>query len=104
MPMGVFHFAAQSHIDVKRTLSRFGAIVSDTTTRRNLISMTKSSLIKLCTTVAQARTCKEAAIGIVLDNIQNYVLVHQDGIGKAPELKVGTAATAISIHAVVLVY
>jgi hypothetical protein len=98
MPMGVFHFAAQSHIDVKRTLSRFGAIVSDTTTRRNLISMTTSSLVKLRTMVAQARTRKEAAIGIVLDNIQNYVLVHQDGIGKAPELKVGTAATAIFLH------
>jgi hypothetical protein len=27
-----------------------------------------------------------------------YVLVHQDGIGKAPELKFGTAATAIFLH------
>jgi hypothetical protein len=52
--------------------------------------MTKSSLVKLHTTVAQARTRKEAAIRIVLNNIQNYVLVHQDGIRKAPELKVGT--------------
>jgi hypothetical protein len=89
---------AQSHIDVKCTLSHFGAIVSDTTTQHNLISMTKSSLMKLCTTVAQARTRKEATIGIVLNNIQNYVLVHQDGIGKALELKVGTAATAIFLH------
>ena len=54
--------------------------------------------MKLCTTVAQARTCKEAAIGIVLNNIQNYVLVHQDGIEKALELKVGTAVTAIFLH------
>jgi hypothetical protein len=30
MPLGALHFACQSHIDLKRSLSRFGSIVGDT--------------------------------------------------------------------------
>jgi hypothetical protein len=45
MALGVWHFAAKSHIDVKRVYSQFGNIVSDTTVRKALNSMTGSSLV-----------------------------------------------------------
>ena len=38
MPLGAFHFACQSHIDVKCSLSQFGSIVGDTTTHANIKS------------------------------------------------------------------
>ena len=40
MVLGIWHFAAKSHVDVKRVHSRFGNIVSDTTARKALNSMT----------------------------------------------------------------
>lgn len=98
MPLSAFHFACQSHIDVKRTLSRFGSIVGDTTTRANLRSMTESSLKLLKHNVASARTKGEVACSIILDNVQQYCLVHEEGIGKENQLKVGTAGTAVYLE------
>ena len=80
MPLGAFHFACQSHIDVKRSLSRFGSIVGDTTTRANMKSMTDSSMKLLKRNVAEARTLGNVACSIVLDNVQQYCLVHEDAL------------------------
>ncbi|KIM79541.1 hypothetical protein PILCRDRAFT_10365 [Piloderma croceum F 1598] len=45
--------------------------------------------------VAEARTRGEVVCSIVLDNVQQYCLVHEEGIGKENQLKVGTAGTAV---------
>jgi hypothetical protein len=93
-----FHFACQSHVDVKQTLSRSGTIVSDTTTRANLKSMTNSSMQLLKSKVAEARMHNQVAVSVILDNIQQYCLIHEEGIGKQNQLKVGTAATAVFLE------
>jgi len=98
MPLGAFNFACQSHVDVKRTLSHVGLIVGDTTTRANLKSMTDSSIRLLKDNVAEARKQGEVGCCIVLDNVQQYCLVHEEGIRKENQLKVGTAATAVYLE------
>jgi len=82
MLLGAFPFACQSHINEKHTLSHFGSIIGDTTTHANLRSMTDSSRKLLKHNVAEARTHGEVACSIVLDNIQQYCLVHEEGIRK----------------------
>ena len=44
MALGVWHFAAKSHINVKHVYSHFGNMVSDNTVQKALDSMTVSSL------------------------------------------------------------
>ncbi|KZP26721.1 hypothetical protein FIBSPDRAFT_909075 [Athelia psychrophila] len=95
MPFGAFQFACHSHVDVKRSLSRLGLLVSDKTTRLSLQSMTDSSMALLRDNMASSRRMNKLAAAICLDNCQQYVLVHEDGLGKQNQLKVGTAATAI---------
>ena len=57
--------------------------------------MTDSSMKLLKCNVAKARALRNVACSIVLDNIQQYCLVHEEGIGKENQLKVGTASTAL---------
>ncbi|KAJ7435394.1 hypothetical protein FB451DRAFT_1418235 [Mycena latifolia] len=49
MILGIWHFACKSHVDVKRVYCRFGNIVSDTTARAALISMSATSMEKMRT-------------------------------------------------------
>jgi hypothetical protein len=97
MALGVWHFAAKSHIDVKRVYSRFGNIVSDNTVRNALDSMTGSSLSLLRDSVRAATDQGETKWCLILDNVQEYCPVYEGGIARESILKVGTAATAIRL-------
>ena len=97
MVLSIWHFAAKSHIDVKRVYSRFGNIVSDTTARKALDSMTGSSLAILQASVKAATERGETEWCVVLDNVQEYCPVYEGGIARQSILKVGTAATAIRL-------
>jgi len=97
MVLGIWHFAAKSHIDVKRVYSRFGNIVSDTTTCKALDSMTGSSLAILRDSIKTATERGETECCLVLDNVQEYCPVYEGGIACQSILKVGTAATAIHL-------
>ncbi|KAJ7661825.1 hypothetical protein B0H17DRAFT_953379, partial [Mycena rosella] len=44
LPLGIWHFACKSHVDVKRVYCRFGSTVSDSTARKALNSMSEASL------------------------------------------------------------
>ncbi|KAF8216823.1 hypothetical protein K438DRAFT_1559418, partial [Mycena galopus ATCC 62051] len=48
LPLGIWLFACQAHVDVKHIFCRFGFSVSNSTARNTLNSMTESSLNKLC--------------------------------------------------------
>jgi len=97
MALGVWHFAAKSHVDVKRVYSRFGNIVSDTTVRDALNSLTGSSLRILQASVQDATARGETEWCLILDNVQEYCPVYEGGIARQSILKVGTAATAIRL-------
>ena len=97
MALGVWHFAAKSHIDVKHVYSRFGNIVSDNTVRKALDSMTGSSLSILRDSVRAATERGQTEWCLILDNVQEYCPVYEGGIARESILKVGTAATAIHI-------
>lgn len=97
MALGVWHFAAKSHIDVKRVYSRFGNIVSDNTVRNALDSMTGSSLSILRDSVGAATERGQTEWCLILDNVQEYCPVYEGGIARESILKVGTAATAIHL-------
>ncbi|EDR01138.1 uncharacterized protein LACBIDRAFT_312459 [Laccaria bicolor S238N-H82] len=71
MALGVWHFAAKSHIDVKRVYSRFGNIVSDNTVRKALDSMTVSSLSVLKDSVRAAAERGQTEWCLILDNVQH---------------------------------
>ncbi|KAF8969042.1 hypothetical protein BDZ97DRAFT_1902760 [Flammula alnicola] len=94
MALGVWHFTAKSHIDVKRVYSQFGNIVSDNTMRNALDSMTGSSLSILRDSVRAATGRGETEWCLILDNVQEYCPVYEGGIARESILKVGTAATA----------
>ena len=97
MVLGIWHFAAKSHVDVKRVYSRFGNTVSDTTARKALDSLTGSSLAILRESVKAATERGETEWCLVLDNVQEYCPVYEGGIARQSILKVGTAATAIRL-------
>lgn len=96
--LGVWRFAAKSHVDVKRVYSRLGDIVSDTTVRNALNSLTGSSLSALRAAVQDATARGETEWCLVLDNVQEYCPVYEGGIARQSILKVGTAATAIRLN------
>lgn len=95
--LGVWHFAAKSHVDVKRVYSRLGNIVSDTTVRNALNSLTGSSLSALRAAVQDATARGETEWCLIIDNVQEYCPVYEGGIARESILKVGTAATAIRL-------
>ncbi|KAJ6542182.1 hypothetical protein DFH09DRAFT_1089247 [Mycena vulgaris] len=47
LPLGIWHFTCKSHVDVKRVYCRLGSIVSDSTTRNALNSMSAASFAAL---------------------------------------------------------
>ncbi|KAJ6478884.1 hypothetical protein C8R45DRAFT_1076622 [Mycena sanguinolenta] len=97
LPLGLWLFACQAHVDVKRVFCRFGFSVSDSTARNALNSMTESSLTKLRQNVQEATARGEAQWGKVLDNIQRYDRVFEHGLGRESQLKVGTACKAFRL-------
>ncbi|KAF8193976.1 hypothetical protein K438DRAFT_2130586 [Mycena galopus ATCC 62051] len=97
LPLGIWLFACQAHVDVKRVFCRFGFSVSDSTARNALNSMTESSLNKLREDVQDATEKGEVRWGKVLDNIQRYDRVFEHGLGWESQLKVGTACTAFRL-------
>jgi len=97
MVLSIWHFAAKSHVDVKCVYSWFGNIVSDTTARKALDSMTGSSLAILQASVKAATEWGETEWCVLLDNVQEYCPVYEGGIAYQSILKVRTTATAICL-------
>ncbi|KAJ6563964.1 hypothetical protein B0H19DRAFT_1285077 [Mycena capillaripes] len=94
LPLGLWFFACQAHIDIKRVFCRFGYSVSDSTARKALETLTDASLNDLKKQVRDATERGEVEWGKVSDNIQRYDKVYEHGLGKQNELKHGTACTA----------
>ncbi|KAJ7835742.1 hypothetical protein B0H14DRAFT_3461138 [Mycena olivaceomarginata] len=78
LPLGIWHFVCKSHIDVKRVYCRFGSIISDTTVRTSLNTMTETSIEALQTDVHRRPR-----------------RMNHHGLGRDNQLKVGTACTAV---------
>ncbi|KAJ6511068.1 hypothetical protein C8R45DRAFT_1068877 [Mycena sanguinolenta] len=72
LPLGIWLFACQAHVDIKRVFCRFGFSVSDSTACNALNLMTESSLNKLRKDVEEVTQQGEVQWGKVLDNIQRY--------------------------------
>ncbi|KAJ7431586.1 hypothetical protein B0H11DRAFT_2384233, partial [Mycena galericulata] len=70
LPLGIWHFACKSHVDVKRVYCRFGSTVSDSTARKALNSMSEASLADLRQSVQGATARWESEWGKGLDNVQ----------------------------------
>ncbi|KAJ7776977.1 hypothetical protein DFH07DRAFT_865690 [Mycena maculata] len=98
MILGVWHFAVKSHVDVKRVYCRLGSSVSDTTARDALSSITIAGFIKLRAEVQDALERGQTEHCTILDNIQEYCDVYEQGIGRQSQLKVGTAGTNVKLQ------
>ncbi|KAJ7808146.1 hypothetical protein B0H14DRAFT_2525469 [Mycena olivaceomarginata] len=98
LPLGLWLFACQAHVDVRRVFCRFGYSVSDSTSRKALNSMTDSSMNHLQEKVRDATERGTADYGKILDNIQRYDRVFEQGLGRESQLKVGTACTAFRLE------
>ncbi|KAF7358185.1 hypothetical protein MVEN_00867000 [Mycena venus] len=94
LPLGLWLFACQAHIDVKRVFCRFGYSVSDSSARNALTTLTDASLNALKAKVRDATARGETEYGKISDNVQRYERVFEHGLGKENELKHGTACTA----------
>ncbi|KAF7971926.1 hypothetical protein HWV62_19447 [Athelia sp. TMB] len=99
MGMGIWLFACKAHVDLKRVLSRFGLSVHDKTIHDALKSLSKGSLTQLKKAIVAdlADPKSTGNTATLLDNIQQYVEAHEEGIGRASQLKCGTAATAVRL-------
>ncbi|KAJ7723907.1 hypothetical protein B0H16DRAFT_1895653 [Mycena metata] len=95
MILGIWHFACKSHVDVKRVYCHLGNYVAATTSRAALNSMTAGSMEELRADVGSALEGGEMPVCLILDNVQEYFEVNEQGIGRQNELKVGTAGTSI---------
>ncbi|KAJ7194278.1 hypothetical protein GGX14DRAFT_378101, partial [Mycena pura] len=97
LPFGIWHFACESHIDVKRVYCRFGSIISDTTVRASVNPMTDTSIAGVQTDVRKATEENESdRFNLkIIDNVQEYSPVHKHGFGRDNQLKVGTACMAV---------
>lgn len=93
LPLGIWHFACKSHVDVKRVYTRFGSTVSDSTARKALNSTTAASMRELQADVSDAAAKGESAVGKILDNVQQNSPVYEHGLGRENQLIVGTACT-----------
>ncbi|KAJ7187587.1 hypothetical protein GGX14DRAFT_580947 [Mycena pura] len=98
LPLAIWQFACQSHVDEKRVMSRFGLSVHDSTARACLDSLTESSLTELRKSVADGIAAGTMRWQVVLDNVQQYCRQRDHRIGRADTLKIGTAATAILLE------
>ncbi|KAJ7635590.1 hypothetical protein DFH06DRAFT_1336611 [Mycena polygramma] len=97
MIFGVFHFTTKSHIDVKRIYCRLGGSVSDTTARDALDSISASSMEELRAATQDAMRRGEMEDCTILDNVQEYDDVYEQGIGRQSVMKVGTAGTRVRL-------
>ncbi|KAJ7818722.1 hypothetical protein B0H14DRAFT_3111450 [Mycena olivaceomarginata] len=95
---GVWHLTCKSHIDVKRIYCRLGSSISDTSSRASLTSIATSSIAEVRGKIQAATERQQAAGSIILDNVQEYVDVYEQGIGRQSQLKVGTAATWVGLQ------
>ncbi|KAJ6487520.1 hypothetical protein DFH09DRAFT_1252793 [Mycena vulgaris] len=98
MALGVWHFACKSHVDVKRVYCRLGGSVSDSTSRDALNSITESSFAQLQARIKDTTERGEVEDCLLIDNIQEYCDVYEQGIGRLCELKVGTAGTNVGLQ------
>ncbi|KAJ7093572.1 hypothetical protein C8R44DRAFT_646089 [Mycena epipterygia] len=98
MILGVWHFACKSHVDVKRVYCRIGGSVADPTSRDALISIADSSFVELREQVKAATEREQTEDCLILDNVQQYCDVYEQGIGRQSELKVGTAGTYVGLQ------
>ncbi|KAJ7790123.1 hypothetical protein B0H14DRAFT_2626373 [Mycena olivaceomarginata] len=96
LALGIWLFACNAHVDIKRVFCRFGYSVSDSTAHHALNSMTDSDVEKMQTKVQDAT--EEGEVGKVLDNIQRYDRAFEHGLGRVSQLKVGTAYTAFHLQ------
>jgi hypothetical protein len=97
LPLGIWLFACQAHIDVKRVFCRFGYSVSDSTARNALTTLTDASLNALKEAVRDATARGETEWAKISDNVQRYERVYEHGLGKENELKHGTACKAVRL-------
>jgi hypothetical protein len=90
LPLGLWLFTCQAHVDVKRVLCRFGYSVSESTARNALNSLTNVDLSVLQEQVRDATARGEVEFGKISDNVRRYerVLEHGadvKGIGMSPQ-------------------
>ncbi|KAJ7762259.1 hypothetical protein B0H16DRAFT_1884208 [Mycena metata] len=97
MALGVWHFAAKSHIDVKRVYCRLGSAVGDTTSCNALIAMSEADFLALRAEIAEATARDEREGCLLVDNCQEYCDVYEEGIGRQSQMKVGTAGTWVRL-------
>ncbi|KAF7372416.1 hypothetical protein MVEN_00102800 [Mycena venus] len=97
LPLGLWLFACQAHVDVKRVLCRFGYSVSDSTARNALTTLTDASHNALKEALRDATARGETEWAKISDNVQRYERVYEHGLGKENELKHGTACTAVRL-------
>jgi hypothetical protein len=60
-----------------------------------VVLVTDASLLKLRTEVNSATARNAVSHFLVLDNVQQYQTVREQGLNRVSKLKVGTAATAV---------
>ncbi|KAK6985235.1 hypothetical protein R3P38DRAFT_2463072, partial [Favolaschia claudopus] len=66
--------------------------------RTALISMTDADTAEMRAETEAANIRGEVEHATILDNVQEYDYVYEQGIGRHSRMKVGTAATKISLH------
>ncbi|KAJ7774511.1 hypothetical protein DFH07DRAFT_952214 [Mycena maculata] len=98
LPLAIWQFATEAHVDEKRIMSRFGFSVHDSTARACLDSLTDLSLTELKQSIAEGIATSTMRWQLVLDNVQQYCRQHDHRIGREDALKIGTAATAILLE------
>ncbi|KAF8139550.1 hypothetical protein K438DRAFT_1920852 [Mycena galopus ATCC 62051] len=96
--LGIWHFVCKSHVDLKRAYSRFGNIVADTTARTALKSITAADGEEMRAETADANSRGETEHCLLLDNVQEYDTVYEQGMGRVSTLKVGTAGTKVKLQ------
>ncbi|KZP25600.1 hypothetical protein FIBSPDRAFT_1041245 [Athelia psychrophila] len=98
MAMGIWLYSCKAHIDQKRIMSRFGYSVHDRTIRDALATLSQDSLSRLKADIlVDLAADNGAGRAILLDNVQEFIQVHEERIGRSSQLKIGTAATAIRL-------
>ncbi|KAJ7751643.1 hypothetical protein B0H16DRAFT_1766472 [Mycena metata] len=97
MALGVWHVACKSHVDVKRVYCRLGSAVSDTTSHNALNAMSEADLVALRAEIAEATERGEREGCLLVDNVQKYCDVYEEGVGRQSQMKVGTAGTWVRL-------
>ncbi|KAJ7871949.1 hypothetical protein B0H14DRAFT_2344903, partial [Mycena olivaceomarginata] len=98
LPLELWLFACQAHVDVKRVHCRFGYSVSESTARNAPNTLTNASLSALQEQVQDATARGEVEHGKISDNVQRYERVFEHGLGKENVLEHGTACTAFALE------